>query len=76
MRTTLDIDNDVLAAAREKAKREKISVGKALSELARLSLLQPTEITETKNGFPLFPVRKNSKLVTLEIVNSLRDEAT
>ena len=39
MRTTLDIDEDVLLAAKEQATASlAISIGKALSELARLRL--------------------------------------
>ena len=39
MRTTLDIAADVLYAAREAARRDKTSVGQALSELARKALM-------------------------------------
>ena len=35
MRTTVNIDNDVLAVARALAERQGISLGRALSELAR-----------------------------------------
>ena len=41
MRTTLDIDDRVLAAARALAAAEKISVGRALSDLALASLTAP-----------------------------------
>jgi hypothetical protein len=35
MRTTLDIDDDILAAAKERAQRERKSIGTVISELAR-----------------------------------------
>jgi antitoxin component of RelBE/YafQ-DinJ toxin-antitoxin module len=73
MRTTLDIDDDVLRAAREIAKREGISMGKALSILARKALTRPVE-SEIRNGVPLFPRRPDAGVVTLELVNQLRDE--
>jgi hypothetical protein len=74
MRTTLEIEEDVLHAAREIARQRKISIGKALSDMARQSLIQQTKQT-TRNGVPLFPVKADSGMVTLEIVNQLRDEA-
>ncbi len=73
MRTTLDIDEDVLLAAKEQAARAHISIGKALSELARLALTRVPESAE-RNGLPLFPVQPTAGIVTLELVNQLRDD--
>lgn len=74
MRTTLDIDEDVLLAMREIARREGVSMGKALSDLARRALTGEIK-TETRNGVPLFPCQPDAGVVTLEFVNQLRDEA-
>lgn len=41
MRTTLDIADDVLIAAKEAARRQELSVGEVISDLARRSLVQP-----------------------------------
>jgi hypothetical protein len=41
MRTTLDIDDDILQAAKEMARAEKKTAGQVLSELARKGLTQP-----------------------------------
>ena len=73
MRTTLDIDEDVLAAARELANRTGTSMGKVLSELARRSLTQGSDV-KTRNGVPLFPRQADGTVVTMEMVNQLRDE--
>jgi len=73
MRTTLDIDQDVLLAAKEIAKQRGISMGKALSELARQALTRRAATT-TRNGVPLFPTQPDAGVVTLELVNQLRDE--
>jgi hypothetical protein len=73
MRTTLDIDDDVLFAAKELAKRKGMSMGKALSDLARRALSRPAE-TPVRNGVPLFPRHPEAGVVTLELVNQLRDE--
>jgi hypothetical protein len=73
MRTTLDVEEDVLLAARELAKRRGISVGKALSDLARQALTRQPTIA-TQHGLPVFPVQPQAGVVTLELVNRLRDE--
>lgn len=73
MRTTLDIDDDVLFAAKEMAKRKGTSMGKALSDLARQALSRQAE-TPSRNGVPLFPRQAESGVVTLELINQLRDE--
>ena len=43
MRTTLDIADDVLQAAKERAKRERKTVGEMISELARRALTTAQE---------------------------------
>lgn len=73
MRTTLEIDADVLQAAREIARRQGVSMGRALSDLARQALTQPVEGPD-RNGVPLFPVQPGGAIVTPELVNELRDE--
>jgi hypothetical protein len=73
VRTTLAIDDDVLSAAKAIARQRNESIGKVVSELARNSLHPPAEATE-RNGVPLLPVRDPNAIVTLEIVNALRDE--
>jgi hypothetical protein len=74
MRTTLDIEEDVLLAAKDIARRRRSSVGRVLSDLARLGLVRG-EAGAVRNGLPLFPVRPGAGVVTLEVVNRLRDEA-
>ena len=73
MRTTLDIENDVLLAAREIAQRRGVSLGKALSDLARQALTHSSP-SALRYGVPLFPVRPDAAVVTLELINQLRDE--
>lgn len=72
MRTTLDIDEDVLLVAKEVAEQQGISIGKALSQLAREALTRQAAIA-TRNGVPFFPRQPDAEVVTLEIVNELRD---
>ena len=76
MRTTLSIDDDVLAAARDRARREGRSVGSVLSELARSALsgsVVPTdEHTDAFLGFEPLPPR--GAIVTNQLINNLRDD--
>ena len=74
MRTTVDVEDDVLSAVREIARRRRVSIGKVLSDLARVALVRSTD-TEVRNGVPLFPVQPGSGLVTSELVRQLQDEA-
>lgn len=75
MRTTLAIDDDVLAAARHLAVRENKSVGEVVSALARQGLAKGTRsIRPVRNGVLLLPTQKGGTAVTLELVNQLRDE--
>jgi hypothetical protein len=73
MRTTLTIDDDVLAAAREIAAQKRQSVGEVVSDLARRSL-QSSEAPSERSGIPLLPVCNKETRVTLDLVNKLRDE--
>ncbi len=73
MRTTLTIDDDVLAAAKAEAERQGRTIGEVVSELARRSLTRPIRQTE-RNGIPLLPVTNARAHVTLDVVNELRDE--
>ena len=73
MRTTVDIEEDVLLAAKEIAHQRKTTLGAVLSDLARQTLIRKAA-RETRHGLPQFPVRSDAGPVTLELVNRLRDE--
>ena len=75
MRTTLAIDDDVLVAARAIAQQRNQTIGQVVSELARESLHPPAASAE-RNGVPLLPARRPRAVVTLDIVNALRDESS
>jgi predicted methyltransferase len=79
MRTTLDIEDDVLLAAKELARRGGTTAGRVISHLLRQALTQSTPSTTsstsvpvTVHGFRPFPSR--GKVVTNEQVDQLRDE--
>ncbi|NJM07845.1 CopG family transcriptional regulator [Candidatus Gracilibacteria bacterium] len=73
MRTTVDLEEDVLLAAKELARQRGVSIGKVISDLARQALARP-DGSNMRNGIPLFPVQPGAQLITLELVNLLRDE--
>ena len=77
MRTTLSLDDDVLAAAKVLARQRKQPIGSVISELARQGLAQanrqnsePADIK--RNGLMLIPRRLDGSSVDLELVNNLR----
>lgn len=72
MRTTLNVDDDVLLAAKQRAAVDGTSVGEALSALAREGLRKPAG-TESRNGVPLIPNATHP--VSLDIVQELLDES-
>ena len=74
MRTTLTIDDDVLAAAKGLAARQHKSVGEVISAMSRQALRPAAARRKARNGVPLLAVRAGAAPVTLEIVNQLRDE--
>ncbi|MGE5361651.1 MAG: hypothetical protein ACM3NQ_21760 [Bacteroidales bacterium] len=74
MRTTLDIDDDVLQAAKEIAETRRSTAGKVLSDLARAGL-RPRHAGRVRNGVPLLPCRgASAPRPTMKLVNELRDE--
>jgi hypothetical protein len=74
MRTTLDIEPDVLQAAKEIAQVRGKTTGQVVSELLRKAL-QPTPSKQrVRNGVPLLTRRRGAPVLTLEIVNRLRDD--
>jgi hypothetical protein len=76
MRTTLDIDDDILAAAKELSRRQATSAGKVLSQLARQALAGGGVAREAHApagvaGFR--PIASRGTPVTNELIDSLRD---
>ncbi|MEX2443881.1 MAG: hypothetical protein WD492_09765 [Alkalispirochaeta sp.] len=79
MRTTLDIDQDVLETAKEIARKEKRSAGAVISELARhgfyakeSSVSAGTEPYGEKNGVPVLP--PTGSLVSEASIRKIRDD--
>jgi len=77
VRTTLDLDDDVLASAKEIALREKKTAGQVLSELARKGLTQgdPGRAPSKAKAFGFTPFASRGTKVTNELIRKLRDES-
>ena len=75
MRTTLAIDDDILATAKHLAERDRKTIGEVISTLARQGLARGSRAARTeRNGVPLLPSSRGASPVTPELVNQLRDE--
>jgi hypothetical protein len=75
VRTTLEIDDDVLLAAKEIGDAQGLPAGKVLSNLARKGLAAPKRTAKTRNGVPLLPRRPaGAPKPTMKLVNELRDD--
>ncbi len=77
MRTTLDIEDDVLAAAKALARRQRKSVGTVISELARRGLNQVPAVAgvaEPAAFYGFDPLPERGVVVTDALIDLLRDE--
>ena len=77
MRTTLDIDADVLEAAKERARRERKSAGQVVSELLRMALTTPISpamgaVREPAAAYGFRPFPAGDTIVTNALVDDLR----
>lgn len=83
MRTTLDIADDVLFAAKEMAKREKKLLGQIISELARRAFAGASDpghpppntpqVSERLASYGIHPLPQRGGIVTNELIDRLRD---
>lgn len=79
MRTTVNLDDDVLRAARELAALSDRTLGEVISDLVRQGLARSREEGETeaavRNGVPVLKTVTGAGVVTSEDVDRLLDEA-
>ena len=75
MRTTLDIDEDVLQAAKERARRERRTAGEVISELARRGLTLPMSsgavVAEPESFYGFVPLPHRGAVVTNALIDEL-----
>jgi hypothetical protein len=73
MRTTVNIDDEVLEEVKRYARARTIPAGDAISYLLKQALRKPLG-TRVENGFTVFDVPDDSPIVTQEHVQRLIDE--
>lgn len=74
MRTTLTIDDDLLAAAKAMALARSVSIGTVVSEIMRKGLEAKSEFA-LKNNFPVFSIdKKKARPITIDDVKKYEDE--
>jgi hypothetical protein len=73
VRTTLELDDDLVALAKELARQQGATLGEVISALARESLVSRTP-QKARNGIPLFTPKPGSPRPDLNKVNDLRDD--
>ena len=73
MRTTLDLDDDVLSAAKALAAHRGLTAGQVISDLARKGLAADKPKARLRNGVPLFK-RVHGRIVTPQMVEALLDK--
>ena len=73
MRTTLNIDDEILEVAKSLAGERNLSVGAVVSELARRGL-QQRATRRGRKGFPVFAVSRDSTHLTLDRVKRYENE--
>jgi len=73
MRTTLNLDDDVLELLKDYAESRSVPLGRAASELVRKGFFTPTP-TRIVNGLVVFEVPPDSPRITSERVKELESE--
>ena len=73
MRTTLNLDEDLVQVAKQLARQRGTTAGQVISELARQTL-EPKSSPKVRNGVPLFTPKPGARKPHLALVNQLRDE--
>jgi hypothetical protein len=75
MRTTLEIDDDVIQAAREIARFKNQGLGRAISDLARRGLApESAPVVELQDGIPVWKHGPGAVAVTSEMVRNLAED--
>jgi metal-responsive CopG/Arc/MetJ family transcriptional regulator len=73
VRTTVDLDDDLLQVAKQLARQRGATLSQVISELARQAL-EPKTPPRVRNGALLFTPKPGAKKPHLALVNQLRDE--
>lgn len=72
-RTTLDLEDEAVAAAKTYAAQHRVTLGQAVSELVKLGADRPL-VTHERNGFQVVQLPKGGPKVTAALVDRLAEE--
>jgi hypothetical protein len=72
-RTTLQLEDDAMAAAKAHARRHGMTLGEAVSDLVRHGAERPL-VTDERTGLKVVRLSKRSPRVTAKLVDTLREE--
>jgi len=72
-RTTLQLEDDAMKAARAHAERHRLTLGQAVSELVRQAA-ERRLVTEDRNGLSVVRLNRRSPKVTTALVDRLRED--
>jgi hypothetical protein len=72
-RTTLQLEDDALKAARAHARRHRLTLGRAVSELVRMAAERPL-VTDERSGLHVVRLTRRSPKVTAAQVDQLRED--
>ena len=71
MRTTVDIDDDVLKVTKHLAQERRQSLGRVLSDLARQALQPASPVGDPYSTIPVLPRKPGAQPVTAQTVKDL-----
>jgi hypothetical protein len=71
MRTTVDLDEDILRVAKHLAQEREQSLGRVLSSLVRQGLQPASKVTARRGVIPILPRKPGAKPVTAQTVKEL-----
>ncbi len=74
MRTTLNLDDDVLLAAKDRARRDGRTVGEVISELARTALTAPRSGPSGQPSHGFHPLPSRGPVVSNAVIDGLRED--
>ena len=71
MRTTIDLDEDVLRLAKHLAEEREQSLGRVVSDLVRRGLQPPGKVRTRRGAIPMLARKPGARPVTAQIVKEL-----
>jgi hypothetical protein len=72
VRTTIDLDDDLILIAKELAGRRGTTMGQIVSDMFRKAI-EPSATSRVRNGVPLFVPKRSTAKPSMALVNRLRD---